>query len=105
MTKDAAGHNQRPRGPAKAKRALAKLIEEYYPNYSPLLDMVGHAKQLSEIAKARPKDSMAQLDAVTGHDKIAKYLIPQLKAVDLTSGGEQITFGFQMNLAVVVEDA
>ena len=51
------------------------------------------------FADGRPNDSIAQIDAVNAHEKVAKYITPQLKAIDLTSGGEQIQFGFSMNLA------
>lgn len=85
------------------KRALISLLEDRFPGYSPVMEMAGKAHRLSEIADARPSDSIAQMDAVNAHEKVAKYVTPQLKAIDLTSGGEQIQFGFQMNLATLVK--
>ena len=81
------------------KRALIAMLNEVYPNYQPVLQMARHAHLLTEIANNHPDSGQAQLDAVTAHEKVAKYVSPQLKAVDLTSGGEQIQFGFSINLA------
>ena len=86
----------------KPKRALILLLEDKFPNYQPVIEMAAKAHRISEIADQRPGDSMAQMDAVNAHEKVAKYVTPQLKAIDLTSGGEQIQFGFQLNLANVV---
>ena len=83
------------------KRALTMLLEDRFPDYQPVLEMAAKAHRISVIADQRPNDSMAQMDAVNAHEKVAKYVTPQLKAIDLTSGGEQIQFGFQLNLAVV----
>lgn len=83
------------------KRALILLLEDKFPDYQPVVEMAAKAHRISSIADARPNDSLAQMDAVNAHEKVAKYVTPQLKAIDLTSGGEQIQFGFQMNLAVV----
>ena len=85
------------------KRALISLLEDRFPDYQPVLEMAAKAHRISEIADQRPSDSIAQMDAVNAHEKVAKYVTPQLKAIDLTSGGEQIQFGFQLNLANVVE--
>ena len=83
------------------KRALVMLLEDTFPGYQPVIEMCHKAHRISQIADARPNDSMAQMDAVNAHEKVAKYVSPQLKAIDLTSGGEQIQFGFQMNMAVL----
>ena len=83
------------------KRALILLLEDKFPDYQPVVEMAAKAHRISEIADQRPGDSMAQMDAVNAHEKVAKYVTPQLKAIDLTSGGEQIQFGFQLNLANV----
>ena len=86
----------------KPKRALIRLLEDKFPDYQPVLEMAAKAHRISTIADQRPSDSIAQMDAVNAHEKVAKYVTPQLKAIDLTSGGEQIQFGFQLNLANVV---
>ena len=84
------------------KRALIHLLEDRFPDYQPVIEMAAKAHRISEIANQRPGDALAQMDAVNAHEKVAKYVTPQLKAIDLTSGGEQIQFGFQLNLANVV---
>ena len=92
----------KPREPNKPKRALLRLLEDIFPDYQPVVEMAHKAWRLSAIADQRPSDSIAQMDAVNAHEKVAKYVTPQLKAIDVTSGGEQIQFGFQLNLANVV---
>ncbi len=77
------------------------LLEDVFPNYQPVIEMCHKAHRISSIADARPNDAIAQMDAVNAHEKVARSVTPQLKAVDLTSGGEQIQFGFQLNLAVI----
>ena len=94
---------QKPVNRAPKKRALILLLEDKFPNYQPVLEMAAKAHRISEIADQRPSDSIAQMDAVNAHEKVAKYVTPQLKAVDLTSGGEQIQFGFQLNLANITK--
>ena len=84
---------------SRKKQNLISLLNEYYPGYQPVVEMCHKAQRLSEIADRRPNDSIAQMDAVNAHEKVAKYVTPQLKAMDITSGGEQITFGFQLILA------
>ena len=86
----------------RKQRALIALLQDQFPDYQPVVEMAIKAHRISEIADQRPGDGMAQMDAVNAHEKVAKYVTPQLKAVDVTSGGEQITFGFQLNLANVV---
>ena len=86
---------------SRKKQNLISLLNEYYPGYQPVVEMCHKAQRLSEIADNRPNDSIAQMDAVNAHEKVAKYVTPQLKAMDITSGGEQITFGFQLILARV----
>ena len=80
------------------KRALISLLEDRFPGYQPVMEMAEKARRISEIADQRPSDALAQMDAVNAHEKVAKYVSPQLKAVDLSSGGEQISFGFSLNL-------
>ena len=86
------------------KRALIMLLDDKFPDYQPVLEMAAKAHRLSSIADQRPSDSIAQMDCVNAHEKVAKYVTPQLKAIDLTSGGEQIQFGFQLNLAHIVSE-
>jgi hypothetical protein len=90
----------KPRSGSK-KRALIQLLEEKFPDYMPVLEMAAKAIHISKLADQRPNDAMMQMDAVNAHEKVAKYVTPQLKAIDLTSGGEQIQFGFQLNLASI----
>ena len=102
LREEAAKQQMNPRK-SPGKRALILLLEDKFPNYQPVLEMAAKAHRLSEIADQRPSDSIAQMDCVNAHEKVAKYVTPQLKAMDVTSGGEQIQFGFQMNLATLVK--
>ena len=98
---EAAKQQVMPREPRK-QRALIAMLQDRWPDYMPVIEMAAKAHRLSTIADQRPSDSIAQMDCVNAHEKVAKYVTPQLKAIDLTSGGEQIQFGFQLNLANVV---
>ena len=94
---------QKPLSASPKKRALMHLLQEHYKDYQPVVEMCHKAMRLSSIADSRKSDSIAQMDAVNAHEKVARYVTPQLKAIDLTSGGEQIQFGFAMNLAVITK--
>ena len=94
---------QKPLSRSPKKRALLALLQEHYKDYQPVVEMCHKAMRLSKIADGRTSDAIAQMDAVNAHEKVARYVTPQLKAVDLTSAGEQIQFGFAMNLAVLTK--
>ena len=87
----------------RKQRALIALLQDQFPDYQPVIEMAEKAHRISKIADARPNDGLAQMDAVNAHEKVAKYVTPQLKAIDVTSGGEQIQFGFQLNLANITK--
>ena len=60
--------------PNKSKQTLIKLLEARYPDYNPVYEMV-------DIALDKENDVNTRLAA---NDKVAGYLIPKLKAVELT---------------------
>lgn len=49
--------------------------------------MAEHAHKLDKIAEKDPDDPEKRLAAITGHDKVANYLTPKLKAIEV-SGSE-----------------
>ncbi len=101
LTEAQTAASQRPL--SRKKIAMIRLLQERWPDYQPVMEMAEKAMRISQIADQRPSDSLAQMDAVNAHEKVAKYVTPQLKAMDLTSGGEQIQFGFQLNLANITK--
>ena len=91
--------NSRVGKPNKPKRQLESMLREAYgKDFDVILRMAEHANNVSMVARRCPTDVVAQLDAVNAWAKIAAYVKPQLKAIDLSSGGENIHFGFQLNL-------
>lgn len=56
---------------------LETLLQKKFPNYDPVISMV-------EIANDKKVDMSLRLAA---HKEIAKYLRPQLKAIELTGQG------------------
>ena len=98
-----AEHAQKNLKPTRKQRALITLLQDKFPGYQPVMEMAERAWLISAIADRRPNDAIAQMDAVNAHEKVAKYVTPQLKAIDVTSGGEQIQFGFQLNLANITK--
>jgi hypothetical protein len=102
----AASNNSRKGRPNKNKKVLLTYLEaKFGADFSPVAEMCEAALRLAKKARDNPTDAVAQLDCVAAFDRIAKYVTPQLKAVDVTSGGEHIQFGFQLNLAQAVEQA
>ena len=58
----------------KNKQTLLKLLELRYPDYNPVTEMV-------DIALDKDNDVNTRLNA---NDKVAGYLVPKLKAIELT---------------------
>jgi hypothetical protein len=70
----------RPAGlPNKNKQALIALLEARYPGYNPVCEMV-------EIAKNPENDISLRANM---HKEVAKYVAPQLKAVEIETINHQ----------------
>ena len=78
--------NVRPRGVSRPKRQLIQLLEEKFPGYNAVVSM----------AKLANDTSATNAERFAANKEVAKYMHPQLKAVDLTSAGEGITFNFSI---------
>ena len=57
----------------KDKQELIEMIQEDFPNYHPLL-------ALAEIANGSGKDDLK----LQAHKEICKYIVPQLKSIDIS---------------------
>lgn len=66
------------------RRLMARTLEEKYPEYQPVVSMATHAIELDKQVEDTPKDTDLRLAAITAHDKVASYLTPKLKAIELT---------------------
>ena len=75
----------RPTGTESAnRREMRALIRKKFPEYQPVVRMAEHAHKLDELAEKHPEDHEARLAAVSVHDKVANYLTPKLKAIEVT---------------------
>jgi len=68
------------------KRQLVQLLEEYFPGYNAVVSM----------AKLANDEGASRAERFNANKEVAKYMHPQLKAVDITSAGEGITFNFSI---------
>lgn len=64
---------------------MARLKREF-PNYHPVVE-------LARIANDPENDVKTRADA---HKEVAKYVTPQLKAVDVTHKGSNVIFNFSI---------
>ncbi len=65
----------RPKGsPNRPKRALLRLIQEKYPNYNPVLELV-------DVAMDENADATMRFNA---NRELLQYLEPKLKAIEIT---------------------
>lgn len=84
----------RPRGSRNnPKQALIALLKEKYPNYQPVMEMAKSALELTSLAEEAKTDPELWMQAATAHDKVAQYVTPKLKAMEITGeAGEPIRF-------------
>lgn len=75
---------QRQRGPGRNKKFLMNRLQDMYgDDFHPIMRMAENAVELQEAAQ-REGDPASLKAAIDGWDRIAKYVEPQLKAVDIT---------------------
>lgn len=80
----------RPKGAEnKNKRVMRELLEMKYPGYEPVLSMAEAALEITDRAK-RMGPGLAAVElwekACEAHNKVAKYVTPQLAAVKVEVG-------------------
>jgi len=86
------GAGRAPGTPNKPRRAMLTLLEKRWgKDFHPVLKMVEAAVEMHAIAMST-KDMEDLKDAVSAWAAIAKYVSPQVKAVevDVTSGGNDL---------------
>lgn len=80
-----AGQSGNPLGAALTRGDMRlkmdRRLEADFPEYHPVPSMVEGALALTEYAR---KDPSMWTEAVNAHDKVAKYLVPALKATEVT---------------------
>ena len=67
----------------RPKRQLLALLQEKYPNYQPVLEMTRAAVELSKQAE-ETNEANLWTQASTAHEKVAQYVTPKLKALEVT---------------------
>lgn len=83
----------RPAGsPNKSKQALIALLKKQYPGYEPILELAGSALEITRLAKEAKDDADLWMQCAIAHEKVAQYVTPKLKAVEVTGedGGAMI---------------
>jgi len=79
---------QRQRGPGRNKKFLMSRLQDMYgEDFHPIMRMAENAVKLQKAAQ-REDDPASLKAAIDGWDRIAKYVEPQLKAVDITGDVE-----------------
>ena len=80
--------------PNRPKRLLLARLREEFPDYEPVLETARAAHRLSALAiqaeeSSAPPTEVATFwkDAGTQHEKVAQYVTPKLKAVEVTGPG------------------
>lgn len=70
----------------KNKRALLLALQARYPDYQPVVEMADAAFKLSDAARQADPDSAPGLwaQASQAHDRVAQYVTPKLKAIEVT---------------------
>jgi len=69
--------------PNNDKRALLNALRLKYPGYQPVLAIAKAAHELTAMAE-QEKTAELWRDAGTMHEKVAQYVTPKLKAIELT---------------------
>lgn len=86
----------------KPRERVLRQLEDAYPDFAPLVKMVEHAEEAAKLVQANQEATAADHAMMVGlYEKVARYLVPQLRAVDLSVGGEgggPITVTFQRTI-------
>jgi hypothetical protein len=69
------------------KFLLNKLQDMYGDDFNPVIKMAENAIRLQELADVTPDDGNVRKSALDGWDKVAQYVEPKLKAVEVTGEG------------------
>lgn len=76
----------RPKGKeSRNKRAMRQLLQLRYPDYEPVLKMAEAAMEVTALAveskEAGANDVDLWMQVIEAHNKVAKYVTPQLAAI------------------------
>ena len=79
-----------PRGPNKNKQALKLLLQKKYgEDFNAVMKVAEQAVKLVEMADADICDVNARKAALDGWDKVAQYVEPKLKAVEVSGPDDE----------------
>ena len=67
----------------KPKQYLLRLLQQQWPDYQPVVEIARAAHELTTKAMESESPELWR-DAGTMHDKVAQYVTPKLKAIELT---------------------
>lgn len=67
----------------KPKQYLLRLLQEQWPGYQPVVEIAKAAHELTDRAMKSESPELWR-DAGVMHDKVAQYVTPKLKAIELT---------------------
>lgn len=67
----------------KPKQTLLRLLQQQWPGYQPVVEIAKAAHELTAQAMASESPELWR-DAGAMHDKVAQYVTPKLKAIELT---------------------
>ena len=84
-------------GGTPAHRRMAARIRDDFPGYEPVAHMAEGAIRLTEMAR---EDNSLWPEAVTAHEKVASFLTPKLKAIEISG-----TDGGPLRAVIASEDA
>ena len=69
--------------PNRDKKTLLRLLQERYPNYQPILEIAKAAHKLTAMAESSGESELWR-DAGAMHERVAQYVTPKLKAIEVT---------------------
>ena len=87
-------------GLGKTTQTLIQRLRREFPGYYAVVSMARSAHAIEEEALQRKEKGEGWvgllIQAANIHKEVAKYTNPQLKAVDVSSAGEGLTFNFSI---------
>ena len=86
---------------------MKRLQDMYGEDFDPILKMAENAVKMQEMAEKHKDDEFAQRkECVIAWEKIGQYVMPKLKAVEVTGeGGGDIGIGGSIKIEFVKSEA
>ena len=72
--------------PNRNKKFLLKKLQDMYgSDFNPVIKMAENAIKLQDLADVTPDDGNIRKSALDGWDKVAQYVEPKLKAIEVNA--------------------